>query len=175
MAKLRKMLGSADSPYIVSLMRLIETQSTVTLATWGMDYAKAHILPIYKKDYPNDNRLANALNAAQDYLDGKIKLPIAKKIIKEVQVAAKEAEASPASQAAARAVGAAAGIIYTPTHSLAVAFYGSAAIAYDEVGINESADTYDQLAANECTKMETALREIAVKDEKNPAKINWNC
>ena len=27
MAKLRKMLGTAESPYIVSLMRLIETQS----------------------------------------------------------------------------------------------------------------------------------------------------
>lgn len=27
MAKLRKMLGTAESPYIISLMKLIETQS----------------------------------------------------------------------------------------------------------------------------------------------------
>lgn len=38
MAKLRKMLGSADSPYIVSLMRLIETQSKETIAGWCLDY-----------------------------------------------------------------------------------------------------------------------------------------
>lgn len=31
MAKLRKMLGSPDSPYIISLMRLIETQSKHTI------------------------------------------------------------------------------------------------------------------------------------------------
>ena len=33
MTKLRKMLGKADSPYIVSLMRLIETQSKEAIAT----------------------------------------------------------------------------------------------------------------------------------------------
>ena len=31
-AKLRKTLGAADSPYIVRLMRLIETQSKATIA-----------------------------------------------------------------------------------------------------------------------------------------------
>lgn len=34
MAKLRKMLGKADSPYIVSLMSLIETQSKNTIVKW---------------------------------------------------------------------------------------------------------------------------------------------
>lgn len=38
MPKPRKMLGAADSPYIVSLMRLIETQSKATIASWCMDY-----------------------------------------------------------------------------------------------------------------------------------------
>ena len=38
--KLWKMLVSADSPYIVPLMRLIETQSKPTIAKWRMDYCE---------------------------------------------------------------------------------------------------------------------------------------
>ena len=37
MAKLRKMLGAADSPYILSLMSLIETQSKTTIGDWCVD------------------------------------------------------------------------------------------------------------------------------------------
>ena len=58
---------------------------------------------------------------------------------------------------------------------LGLAFYGAAAIAYDRVGINEKPEVYDQIAAEECAKMEAALRAVAVEDEPNPAKINWNC
>ena len=56
MPKLRKMLGAADSPYILSLMRLIDTQSKVTIAKWCMDYTEAQILPIFEKHCPGDNR-----------------------------------------------------------------------------------------------------------------------
>lgn len=31
MAKIRKMIGKVDAPYIISLMRLIETQSKKTI------------------------------------------------------------------------------------------------------------------------------------------------
>ncbi len=175
MPKLRKMLGSADSPYIVSLMRLIETQSKTTIANWCVNYAEEHILPIYENVYSNDNRLRKALNASHDWLEGKIKLPIAKKIIQDAKVAAKEAEEDPAAQAAARAVGQAAASINTPTNSLALAFYGAAAIAYSRVGIDEKMEVYEQIAAEECAKMEAALRDVAVENEANPAKINWNC
>ena len=70
MAKVRKMLGKADSPYIVSLMRLIETQSKNTIVKWCNEYAREHILPIYEKDYPEDIRLKNALNAVDEWLEG---------------------------------------------------------------------------------------------------------
>lgn len=56
---------------------------------------------IYKKDYPDDYHLENALNASNGWLEGSIKLVEAKKIIKEVQIAAREAEGNPAAQAAA--------------------------------------------------------------------------
>lgn len=175
MKKLRKMLGKADSPYIVSLMRLIETQSKNTIVKWCNEYARDNILYIYKKDYPEDSRLENALNATEDWLKGSIKITEAKKIIKEAQIAAKEAEGNPAAQAAARTIAATTTTINTITSCLGLAFYGSAAIAYSSLGTEEKPDIYDEIAAVECEKMEEALRKISIEDEPNPAKINWNC
>lgn len=173
--KYRKMLGNWKEPYMQSLMRLIETQSKTTIANWCVSYAEEHILPVYEKAYPDDARPKTALNAARDWLDGKIKLPVAKKIILDCHAAAREAEPDPAAQAAARAVGQSAATIHTPTHSLGLAFYGAAAIAYDRIGIGAKPEVYEQIAADECAKMEMALRNVAVKNEPNPAKINWNC
>lgn len=175
MAKVRKMIGKADSPYIISLMRLIETQSKNTIVKWCNEYAREHILPIYEKDYPGDSRLENALDAINEYLKGNIKLTEAKKIIKEVQIAAREAEGNPAAQAAARAIGATTATINTLTSSLGLAFYGSASIAYSTVGVNETPEIYDEIAARECKNMEDALRKVAITDESNPAKIKWSC
>lgn len=157
MAKLRKMLGKADSPYILSLMSLIETQSKDTLANWCMDYAEEFILPIYEKAYPNDRRPMKALNSARQWLLGEVKLPEVKKLILDTHEAAREAEDNPAAQAAARTIGQAAATIHVATHSLGLAFYGAAAIAYDRLGINENPETYDKIAAEECAKMEEAL------------------
>lgn len=175
MTKLRKILGKADSPYIISLMRLIETQNKSTIVIWCNEYAREHILPIYREYYPDDFRLVNALNAVNEWLEGNIKLTEAKKIVREAQIAAREADKNPASQAAARAIAATTATINTITSSLGLAFYGSAAVAYSSVGVNENEEVYDEIAARECEKMEEALREVAIIDEPNPAKINWYC
>lgn len=175
MAKLRKMLGAADSPYIISLMEVIDTQNKTTIITWSVKYAEKYILPIYEKAYPEDTRLKNALTAALSFVEGSMKLADAKKLVREAQGAAKEAEGNPIAQAAARACAQAAATITTITNSLAVAFYGSAAIAYDRVGLEESAEVYDEIAAEVCSKYEAELHKIAVENEPNPVKINWNC
>ena len=176
MAKLRKMLGAADSPYIVSLMGLIETQSKVTIAKWCMDYCEEHILPIYEKHCPGDMRPRSAITAARDWFEDRRKLPEVRQIIlKDCHAAARELDSNPAAQAAARACGQASACFHTPTHSLGLAFYGAAAIAYDRVGIAERPELYDQIAAEVCAKMEAALRLVAVENEPNPARINWNC
>ncbi len=175
MAKVRKMLGKADSPYILSLMRLIETQSKATIARWCIDYAQREILPIYERAYPGDLRGRLALEAANGWLAGELKLPAVKQRILEAHTAAREAEGNPVAQAAIRAVGQAASVVHVATHSLGIAFYGAAAIAYDRVGLGEKPEAYDQIAAEECAKMEAALAAIAVADEPNPAKIKWYC
>ena len=175
MAKLRKMLGAADSPYILSLMSLIETQSKTTIGDWCVDYAEKYILNIYEKAFPEDDRLRLAVEAYRSYRKGELKLPELKKAAALTVQAAKEAEKSPAAQAAARTIGQAIGAVYTPTHSLGLAFYGAAAIAYDRVGLEEKPEVYDRIAAQECAKMEEALRACMVENEKNPAKIKWYC
>jgi hypothetical protein len=78
MPKPRKMLTDCDA-HIVSLMRLIETQSKVTIANWCVSYADAHLLPVWEKTFPDDDRPRAALQAARDWLEGRIKLPVAKK------------------------------------------------------------------------------------------------
>ena len=176
MPKYRKMLSDIDAPYLQSLMRLIETQRKTTLANWGIEYARAYILPIYERAYPEDKRPRNALEAAEEWLAGKVKLPDVKNIIlNECHAAAREAEGNPAAQAAARTCGQAAATIHTPTHSLGLALYGALAVAYDELGVEAGWDALLPAAAEECAKMEAALRAVAVEDEPNPAKINWNC
>lgn len=176
MPKYRKMLNDINAPYLQSLMRLIETQSKMTLAGWCIDYAEEHILPIYEKSYPNDSRPRNALIAARDWLAGKVKLPYVKNIIlNECHAAARELDNNPSAQAAARTCGQAAATIHAPTHSLGLALYGALAVAYDKLGADAEWNALLPVAAEECVKMEAALRAVAVENEPNPAKINWNC
>jgi len=170
------MLNDINATYLQSLMRLIETQSKTTLANWCIDYTELHILPIYEKTYPNDNRPRSTLTAARDWLAGKVKLPYVKNIIlNECHAAAREVEKSPAAQAAARTCGQAAACIHTPTHSLGLALYGALAVAYDKLGADADWDSLLSVAAEECAKMESALCAVAVENEPNPAKINWGC
>ena len=171
--KLTKTLGSFQSPDIISLMRLIETQSKTTLIKWGTGYAEKHIVPIYEHAYPMDTRPRDALNNAIGWLEGRVKFVDAKQSNYDAHAAATEAEGNYAAQAAARAAAHAALTIHVPAHCLGLAFYGTAALAYAQAGINEEPEVYDKIAAEECTKMEAALRSIAVCNEPDPAKIDW--
>jgi len=176
MPKYRKMLSDINAPYLQSLMRVIETQSKTTLANWCLDYADTHILPIYEKHMPGDTRPRHAMEAAREWLEGKVKLPYVKKIIlDECHAVARELDFNPTAQAAARTCGQAAACIHTPTHSLGLALYGALAVAYDKLGIDADWDVLVSAAAEECGKMEAALQAVAVENEPNPAKINWNC
>ena len=94
MPPVRKTLGSLNYPCYVALMRLIETQSKPTIVTWCVDYAEKHFLPIYEQAYPGDRRPHEALEAAREWLAGKIKLPAAKEKILAAHAAAREAEGS---------------------------------------------------------------------------------
>ncbi len=175
MPKTRKMLSDSKAPYIQSLMRLIETQSKATLAIWAVDYAEQTLLPLWCRHYPDDLRPQNALNAAREWLSGKIKLPQAKAAILECHAAAREADGNPVAQASARAIGQCASAIHSARHCIGLAFYGALAVAYDRLGTDATWIQIEQCAAEECGRMEVALHAVAVKNEPNPAKIDWKC
>ena len=175
MAKLRKMLGNVEDPEIVSLMRLIETQSRETLAKWAYGYARKAFLGIYEKEFEDDRRLRDLLSATEEYINSGRKLSELKPLIKEAGKAAKEAEEKPAAQAAARAIAAACGVAGTPTNALGFTFYGAAAVVYDREGLDESPRRYDELARIELSKMLKSLKEVSMADEQNPVKVNWYC
>lgn len=174
--KLRKMLGDVNAPSTVALMRLIDTQSKATIRNWCIAYAETNILPVFEKHCPSDGRPRNALKSARDYLEGRVKFPVVKNIIlNECHAAARELDANPSAQAAARACGQGSAVVHTLSHSIGVYFYGAAAIAYDRVGLTESDEVYSKIAEEVCADMTAALRAAAVPGEPNPAKIKWNC
>lgn len=175
MPKPRKMLSDWKAPYIQSLMKLIETQSKATLTNWSVDYAEQIILPLWYKQYPNDPRPQNALNAARLWLSGEIKLPEAKILFLACHAAAREADGNPVAQAAARAIGQCSSTIHSPRHCIGLAFYGALAVSYARVGTDAPWTQIEQCAAEECGCMEAALHKVAIKNEPNPAKINWKC
>jgi len=175
MPKARKMLSDWKVPYIQSLMRLIETQSKATLAMWAIDYSELIILPIWTKHYPEDMRPLNALLVARQWLSGTIKLPQAKSAILECHEAARQAEGNPAAQAAARTIGQCASTIHSARHCIGLAFYGAIAVAYDRLGTDAPWEQIEKYAAEECGRMEAALRAASVENEPDPAKIDWKC
>jgi hypothetical protein len=174
--KLRKMLGDVNAPSAVALRNLIDTQSKETIRNWCLDYAERNILPLFEKHCPGDDRPRNAVNAARDYIDGKVKFPVVKNVIlNDCHAAARELDANPAAQAAARAVGQGSAVVHTLTHSLGLYFYAAAAVAYDRAGLDASEKAYAEIAEEVCIDYTNALRAIAVENEKNPAKLKWNC
>lgn len=175
MPKARKMLRDWDAPYIQPLMKLIETQSKATLAIWAVDYSERVILPLWSKHYPHDLRPQNALNAARVWLSGAIKLPLAKTAILECHAAAREADANPAAQAAARAIGQSASTIHSARHCMGLALYGAIGVAYETLGTDATWEQLEQCASDECGRMLGALHAVAVENEPNRAKIDWKC
>ena len=175
MPKYRKMLNNWDEPYMQTLVKLIETQSKETLINWAIDYSRQYILPLWLKHFSKDDRPERALDAAATWLSGKINLTQAKPVILECHAAARESDANPVAQAAARAIGQSTSTIHAATHCVGLVMYGALAIAYDALSIDAPWAQLELYAAEECGKMTAALRAIATENEPSPAKLNWKC
>ena len=169
MPKLRRMLGDARHPMVLSLMRLMETQSHQTLVRWAVDSVRERYLPLTE-----DPRLHAAVTAAGGWADGMLSLQAAQPALREARQAAQE-ETEPVRQAAARAIATACAAIQTPTSALGFVFYGAAAAAYHQAGLNASKEVYDTLADAELAALLFALQEAAVADEPCPALLDWGC
>jgi hypothetical protein len=173
MQKLQKTIGNFDCPQIRSLTQLAETQSKRTLCLWSIDYAEAHLLPVFERKFPDDTRPREALANARGWLEGRVRFVDAKDTNNGAHNAATAAEGHPAAQAAARAIAHASLTIHVSAHCMGIAFYGAAALAYDQLGLHATQEEYLIIAQQAWLEMENALRTIAVENETNPAKLNW--
>ena len=169
MPKLRKMLGDARHPTVLSLMRLMETQSHKTLVRWATDCVRTRYLPLTE-----DARLCAALAAAGGWLKGELSLKAAQAPLREARQAA-GAETEPVRQAAARAIATACSAVRTPTSALGFVFYGAAAAAYHQAGLNASQEVSGALADAELAALYGALQGMAAADEPHPARLDWGC
>ena len=171
MPQLRKTLGDIHSATCLQLMRLIETQSRETLARWAIGYARERYLPVCRDACPGlDSLSVDCLSCARQGLP-------ARRCKEQIRAAAALARAcpGPAEQAAARAVAVACAVLQTPSNALGFLFYGAAAVAYAEGGLNRSRTEYDAMAAEELRRAYDSLCACAVSQETNPAGIRWNC
>jgi hypothetical protein len=175
MPRTRKMLTDWNAPYLMPLVKEIETQSKATLAGWAIGYSEQVMLPIWVKHDPSDTRPEDALHAAREWLSGTLKLPEVKPLILACHAAARDATDNPAAQAAARAIGQSASTIHSARHCVGLPLYGALAAAYDALGTNAPPDKLERYVSEECGRMLAALTSVGIKNEPNPAKINWYC
>lgn len=173
MGKLRKMLGRADDPEIVTLMRQIETQSVQTLAKWAADCARTRYLPVYEA-HTADDGLRTLPDTVYGCLAGTETRKTLQAALREGRKLAQQ-EADPTAQAAARAIVTACGVLTTPTNALGFCFYGAAAAAYHELGLADTAQAYDRRAQEELNRLSALLAQVMVTDEQDPVHMDWNC
>lgn len=175
MVKYRKMLNNWDAIYVQKIVKLMESQSKLTIIKWALNYSYEHLLPIWLRSYPEDNRPLEALVAASNWVDGEIKLPESKKIILNCHKASREKEDNPAAQASARAIAQAASSIHVPRLAIGLVFYGLLAVVYDKYGHSLAFNQVEKYAELESYNLINSLQNISIKNEINPAKFNWKC
>jgi hypothetical protein len=119
-----------DHPGMKALYEAIGAQNHRTLVLWALDTA-AEILGTFTMTFPGDPRPRQALDAAESWSRGEIKIQVAKRAAKETHQAATDAKADPtvaetkkaAAAAVAHAMGQAIGVVHVSTHSTAFAAY----------------------------------------------------
>ncbi|MBQ3077104.1 MAG: hypothetical protein IJC43_04530 [Clostridia bacterium] len=157
MAKLKKMLGDLNSPQCAALSRKMESMEQEKLAKWAVAYAKERYLPITLSHYTGtETYLDEAISACELYFDRRMPLAKAKPYLTWARQQAAMLE-QPDRLAAANAVVSACFAILTVDSALGAFFYGAAAVAYSEVGLEESDETYNAIAERE---FEAALRAL---------------
>lgn len=142
-AKLKKknqVLFSRDTEFLQDLKQLFEEQNHRVLVLWSFDFAAESISDLREK-YPNENRPQEALEAAQNWASGKIKMPAAKQKILACHSFAKEIE-NKSDIGTIHAIGQACSVVHTVGHIMGYPFYDLTSIVY-KLGIDECSDAIE--------------------------------
>jgi len=124
-----QVLFAKDSEFLQDLDLLLRAQSHITLALWAFDLAGEAGAALEEK-YPRERRPREALEAAQDWAAGRIKMPLAQRKILDCHALAKELTAQ-ADMAACHAVGQACAAVHPAGHALGYPIYALTRLIYE--------------------------------------------
>lgn len=126
--KKNQVLFAKDSQYLQDLRLLFEEQNHRVMVLWAFDFADETIQKLQEK-YPNENRPQQALEAAQDWAAGKIKMRLAQQKILACHAFAKDIECKE-DIAMCHAIGQACAVVHTAGHAIGYPIYDLTSIIY---------------------------------------------
>ncbi len=116
-----QILFSKDCELLVDLNLLLGEQNRRVIALWAFDLTRETVEYLESK-YPSETRPREALETAEAWARGKIKMPFAKRKILDCHALAKELE-SKEDIALCHAVGQACSVVHTVGHALGYPIY----------------------------------------------------
>lgn len=135
---MKKLSVTRESICLQPLRHLIEKQKHKTLVQWTIECAEP-VLSIFEQKYPKDRCPREALEAAEAWAHGKIKMPAAKKAAHATHNAATAiAKEDLAACAAARAMGHVIGTVHVETHAMSFVSYAITAFIFVEKQENQN-------------------------------------
>jgi hypothetical protein len=132
MERLKLAVASMDK----EIAKLVNETDHKTLAIWAADCAE-QVLPYFEKNFPEDRRPREAINAGRAWVRGEIKMVDARKAAFASHAAARNAGEIITARSAARSAGHAAATAHVPSHAIYAAAYAITAIR----DATDSADT----------------------------------
>ena len=130
-AKLKRknqVLFAKDAMFLQDLAMLFQEQSHRTMVLWALDLAGESVAELEEK-YPDEPRPREALEAAQAWAAGDIKMRLAQRKILDCHAFAKDLD-SKEDIALCHAVGQACAVVHTAGHAMGYPMYELSAIVY---------------------------------------------
>lgn len=116
-----QILFGSESLLLAELRELIAGANRRTLILWALELAEETVRELEGR-YPGDRRPREAVEAAQAWAAGEIKMPLAKQAILDCHAMSKEL-AAPADIARCHAVGQACSVVHTAGHAMGYPIY----------------------------------------------------
>lgn len=126
--KKNQILFAKDSEYLQDLIQLFQGQDHRVMVLWAFEFAAESITKLEEK-YPTEKRPREALDAAKNWAEGKIKMRLAQRKILDCHALAKEIDCKE-DIAICHAIGQACGVVHTTGHAIGYPIYDLTSIIY---------------------------------------------
>ena len=136
-----QILFAKDAEYLQDLALLFRGQSHRTMVLWAFELAAESVARLEEK-YPDEPRPREALEAAQAWAAGKIKMRLAQRKILDCHALAKEIDCKE-DIALCHAIGQACAVVHTAGHAMGYPMYELSAIIY-RLGIENCSEAVEQ-------------------------------